>query len=273
MFSNVWFGPAAGTAIWRAVRAMPDDWIVDSGWVSYGTPGQASIVVTTLGNGMLAWQAFAPWPAERLHEIGGGRRAYIHDSGSKASDAEGRSPPPSPSSLGAQRLARALAALDSFPEEVKQLMSTTDPLAVTEHGQFAREADQCTVGVHAWTPGASPTKAMRPADCSAPCHAADLHARARRSHRRCGAFDDANAGSGVQSGAGGCRGAGPRNRHDNGDSRPTCGGPLLHKELFTPTGSIPCTLQAHTAPRHRHLQSINAFATRRLPSCRRPRCR
>jgi hypothetical protein len=92
---------------------------------------------------MLAWQAFAPWPTERLHEIGGGRRAYIHDSGAKAPGAAGRSP--SPSEVGAQRLARALAALDGFPEQVKQLMATTDPLAVTEHGQFAREADQCTV--------------------------------------------------------------------------------------------------------------------------------
>ena len=36
------------------------------------------------------WQGFAPWPAERLDEIGGGRAAYIADGVTRREQGEAR---------------------------------------------------------------------------------------------------------------------------------------------------------------------------------------
>ncbi|KAI3426504.1 hypothetical protein D9Q98_008869 [Chlorella vulgaris] len=125
-----------GVAIWRAVRPVPADWPIDHGWVSYGALGTSSILTSTLGNGTLAWQAFVPWPADQLGVIGGGRRAYIQE----GEEGQGNQ---AAGDAGPQRLARVLACFDAFPDAVKQLIAGTDPAAITEHGQFARDAEQC----------------------------------------------------------------------------------------------------------------------------------
>lgn len=118
---------------------MPADWPIDHGWVSYGALGTSSILTSTLGNGTLAWQAFVPWPADQLGVIGGGRRAYIQE----GEEGQGNQ---AAGDAGPQRLARVLACFDAFPDAVKQLIAGTDPAAITEHGQFARDAEQCQVG-------------------------------------------------------------------------------------------------------------------------------
>lgn len=67
-----------GMAIWRAIRPKPADWLVDHGHVGWAAPGRPSLLTTTLSGdmeGKMCWQAFAPWPADRLAEIGGGRKA------------------------------------------------------------------------------------------------------------------------------------------------------------------------------------------------------
>lgn len=43
-------------AIWRAVRPQPADWVVEHGSVSWGAPGQPTVLTSTFGNGMLSWQ-------------------------------------------------------------------------------------------------------------------------------------------------------------------------------------------------------------------------
>lgn len=64
---------------------------------------------------------FQHWPAEDLHTIGGGRRAYVQEEG--AADAPDRQPAASSSSgtgrsTGEERRLRALAAVEGFPQIV-----------------------------------------------------------------------------------------------------------------------------------------------------------
>lgn len=122
-----------------------------------------------------ALQAFAPWPAERLAEIGGGRRAYISQEADPAEAAQlGQA---SPEDAARQRLARAQSMFGGHPQCVQgewevgaadvcsptheermqpgqtgllvremtraDLIASTDPAAITEHGQFHRDADSC----------------------------------------------------------------------------------------------------------------------------------
>jgi hypothetical protein len=158
-------------AIWRAVRPRPADWPVDVGYVGFGAPGKPTCMTHTIGDGsQLAWQAFSPWPADQLRAIGGGRQAYVQEGTSQGEAA-------------AERLQRALAVFDSYPQPLKgaaptpsgmavraacpwhasaalhalngpaachalpqaaaDLIATTDPAAVSEHGQFCREPQQC----------------------------------------------------------------------------------------------------------------------------------
>jgi hypothetical protein len=160
-----------GMAIWRAVRPRPADWPVDVGYVGFGAPGKPTCMTHTIGDGsQLAWQAFSPWPADQLRAIGGGRQAYVQEGTSQGEAA-------------AERLQRALAVFDSYPQPLKgaaptpsgmavraacpwhasaalhalngpaachalpqaaaDLIATTDPAAVSEHGQFCREPQQC----------------------------------------------------------------------------------------------------------------------------------
>ncbi|KAL4443809.1 hypothetical protein ABPG75_011546 [Micractinium tetrahymenae] len=129
-----------GMAIWRAVRPRPAGWTDDH--AVWGGIGQ-SIMVTALQGDLLCWQAFRPWPADKLHLIGGRRQAYIqeNDGGSAAQqDGVGSA---SPSELGAERIRRCLDAFNEWPPHVLDLVATTDPLSVTEHGQFFRDPDTC----------------------------------------------------------------------------------------------------------------------------------
>jgi hypothetical protein len=74
---------------------------------------KASALTHTIGDGStMAWQAFAPWPAEQLDAIGGGRRAYIQDNTDMGVEAT-RS---RDVKAGKERIARALAAFEGYPE-------------------------------------------------------------------------------------------------------------------------------------------------------------
>ncbi|KAL4447957.1 hypothetical protein ABPG75_005176 [Micractinium tetrahymenae] len=135
-----------GRAVWRAVRPRPADWPVEKGFVGWGGLGQPSCLTHTIGEdgGMLSWQAFAPWPADRLDEIGGGRRAYTADAAG-AGQPGAREQQQAAALLGRQRLERALTAFEGYDPRLRDLIATTDPAIVIEHGQFCREPDQCQV--------------------------------------------------------------------------------------------------------------------------------
>lgn len=65
--------PATGMAVWRATRPRPADWPVETGSVTWLTPQKPGCMTHTIGEdgAMLTWQAFSPWPVDRLEEIGG----------------------------------------------------------------------------------------------------------------------------------------------------------------------------------------------------------
>lgn len=63
-------------------------------------------------------QGFAPWPADQLHVIGGGRRAYISSEADPTEQA-GREAGQTPEEAGLERRARALAAFKDHPEVVR----------------------------------------------------------------------------------------------------------------------------------------------------------
>ncbi|KAL4449444.1 hypothetical protein ABPG77_007088 [Micractinium sp. CCAP 211/92] len=129
-----------GMAIWRAVRPRPPGWTDDH--AIWGGIGQA-VMVTALQGGLLCWQIFFPWPADKLELIGGRRQAYIqeNDDGSAAGRADAGGLPPA--ELGGERLRRCLDAIQEWPAHVRDLVATTDPLSITEHGQFFRDPDTC----------------------------------------------------------------------------------------------------------------------------------
>ncbi|KAL4436596.1 hypothetical protein ABPG75_003735 [Micractinium tetrahymenae] len=129
-----------GMAIWRAVRPVPSDW--PEVYATYGGLGKA-FITSVLKDGEMAWQGFAPWSADELDVIGGGRRAYIHNGASDAELAGLDGTQRSREQVGAERIKRCLEAFEGWPQHVRDLVATTDPLAVTEHGQFCREADNC----------------------------------------------------------------------------------------------------------------------------------
>ncbi|PRW33218.1 putative plastid-lipid-associated chloroplastic isoform X2 [Chlorella sorokiniana] len=139
------------TAIWRAVRPLPANWPVEHGWCAWSSPpgaGKAVVMTATLRDGQVAWQAFQPWPVERLAEIGGGRREYVQDTGAPAAAeqqaAAGKSSGSSDwRAAGAERLQRALASVEGYPDVVVDLIAGTDPSAIVEHGQFCREPELC----------------------------------------------------------------------------------------------------------------------------------
>lgn len=73
-------------------------------------------MTATLRDGQLAWQAFQRWPAEQLHVIGGGRRAYIQDSEAAEQSSVGGS---NEQAAPAVRLQRAMASVEGHPQVVK----------------------------------------------------------------------------------------------------------------------------------------------------------
>ena len=85
-------------------------------------------MAATLRDGQVAWQAFQPWPAERLTEIGGGRRAHVQETGPDAAQAGGSAAAEQQAAngggggdwraAGAERLRRAAAAVDGYPAVV-----------------------------------------------------------------------------------------------------------------------------------------------------------
>lgn len=123
----------AGTAIWRAVRPVPQGWPVEHGWCSWAAPpgsGKAVVMAATLRNGQVAWQAFQPWPAEQLAVIGGGRRAYVQDTGPAAAQADAAAGTEQQAAgdggggnrdwraAGPERLWRAAASVEGYPDVV-----------------------------------------------------------------------------------------------------------------------------------------------------------
>ncbi|PSC68944.1 Isovaleryl-dehydrogenase [Micractinium conductrix] len=113
----------ADSCVWRAVTPKPDWWLdlEPDLFCAFGLP-PAMLLVYTLRDGTLAWQAFGPWPSERLGEIGGERSTYVQD-------------PVAKRELGEARRRRAL--------EVPSLITGVDPMALTEHGLFYRDPDAC----------------------------------------------------------------------------------------------------------------------------------
>ncbi len=67
-------------AVWRATRPRPADWPVETGSVTWLTPQKPGCMTHTIGEdgAMLTWQAFSPWPVDRLEEIGGEGWARVH---------------------------------------------------------------------------------------------------------------------------------------------------------------------------------------------------
>lgn len=129
-----------GMAIWRAVRPRPPGWTDDH--AVWGGVGRG-VMVTSLQNDLICWQAFYPWPADKLDLIGGSRRSYIQENdGNGAAGQDGWSEQ-SAAERGAERLRRCLDAFADWPPHVRELLATTDPLAITEHGQFFRDPDTC----------------------------------------------------------------------------------------------------------------------------------
>lgn len=135
-----------GMAAWRAIRPRPADWPVEKGYVGWFRPGQPSCLTHTIGEdgAMLTWQAFSPWPADRLEEIGGGRRAYMADEAG-ATELGAQQQQQQAEERGRQRLARALEAFEGYDQRLLDLIATTDPATMIEHGQFCREMEQCQV--------------------------------------------------------------------------------------------------------------------------------
>lgn len=102
------------------------------GWCAWASPpgaGKAVVMTATLRDGQVAWQAFQPWPADRLAEIGGGRREYVQDTASGAAGADGSGAAGQQAAAngsgggdwraaGAERLRRALASVEGYPDVV-----------------------------------------------------------------------------------------------------------------------------------------------------------
>lgn len=122
----------ADTAIWRAVQPRPSWWFPEPGaYCIFGTPPHMMLCFG-LVDGSVAWQAFGPWPRERLDEIGGGRMAYTPD-------------PVARHEAGEARRARALEVFGGCCSMAVSLIKEADALAITEHGQFYRDAETCKV--------------------------------------------------------------------------------------------------------------------------------
>ncbi|KAI7839966.1 hypothetical protein COHA_006287 [Chlorella ohadii] len=120
------------TAIWRAVMPQPDWWPSDPGsYCIWGTPPN-TVLAFSLNGGMLAWQAYAAWPAERLNEIGGSTAYYAQDFLAKKEQGEARRK-------------RALEVFSGWCPQVLSLIEGADALAITEHGQFLRTPESCQV--------------------------------------------------------------------------------------------------------------------------------
>ncbi|PRW39250.1 FAD NAD(P)-binding domain-containing [Chlorella sorokiniana] len=123
-----------GSAIWRGVAPEPSWWPGPGTYCIWLQQPRILRAFSLPGTGLVVWQAFAPLPAARLEDIGGGRAAYIQD-------------PAARMELGEARKARALepGMFGGWCSEATDLISSTDALSVTEHGQFCRSPDACQV--------------------------------------------------------------------------------------------------------------------------------
>ncbi len=161
-------------------------------------------------------QAFAPFPAERLDEIGGGRAAYIQDPVARRELGEARKARAlEPGMFGgwcqqvrakcdggpaenSNRVVQCLPALQVQPAahllascgmlclvqvasqaalcivifpapQAVELISSTDALAITEHGQFCRSPDACqvrlSIAAYERSTAADVASACRPVGC------------------------------------------------------------------------------------------------------------
>jgi salicylate hydroxylase len=120
------------TAIWRAVMPQPEWWPKEPGsYCIWGTPPN-TVLAFSLNGGMLAWQAYAAWPADRLNEIGGSTAFYAQDFLAKQEQGEARRK-------------RAMEMFADWNPQVRSLIEGADALAITEHGQFLRTPESCRV--------------------------------------------------------------------------------------------------------------------------------
>lgn len=161
-------------------------------------------------------QAFAPFPAERLDEIGGGKAAYIQDPVARRELGEARKARAlEPGMFGgwcqqvrakcdggpaenSNRVVQCLPALQVQPAahllascgmlclvqvasqaalcivifpapQAVELISSTDALAITEHGQFCRSPDACqvrlSIAAYERSTAADVASACRPVGC------------------------------------------------------------------------------------------------------------
>lgn len=176
---------SAGTAIWRAVRPVPAAWPVAHGWCSWASPpgsGKAVVMAATLRDGQVAWQAFQPWPADRLAEIGGGRRAYVQEAGAQGAAGAAENGTQAPENgtqaggggsdwraAGVERLQRAVAAVEGYPAVVMGEAQTVF-LVVKARGA------QCHSKLRGGEPAGRPCSAVcllpSPASSSVACAAA-----------------------------------------------------------------------------------------------------
>ncbi|KAI3424950.1 hypothetical protein D9Q98_008332 [Chlorella vulgaris] len=122
----------AGAAIWRAVLPPPDWWPTNAS--DYLFYGEAPTMFTAykLHGGSLSWLGVAPWPEERLEEIGGAGAAYVQDTVARQE-------------AGEARRQRALGVFGSWCPKIRSMIEGADALAITEHGQLYRHPHSCKV--------------------------------------------------------------------------------------------------------------------------------
>jgi len=121
-----------GLAVWRGQCPAPAGWAQAHGGnllTGWGKGKHIFLVVALSGGTTLAWQAYAPWPADRVGELASAR----------VSDTEATA-----RADGAKR-ARCLDAHAGFPEQALGLVRATPADAITEHPQGFREAGACGV--------------------------------------------------------------------------------------------------------------------------------
>lgn len=129
-----------GMAVWRGQCAAPDDWAHHANLLTgFARADQLFLVVdlqreidangVRARGGRLAWQAMAPWPADKLGDLKSTR--YTDAAATYTADTAKRD--------------RALATYADYPAVALDLVKASDPSTITEHGQFYRMASDCRV--------------------------------------------------------------------------------------------------------------------------------
>jgi hypothetical protein len=111
----------------------PDWWPRDDPGLCqiYGVP-PLTLGIGSMAHEQLYWSCAAPWPEERLGEIGGQGAAYIQDYLEKREEGE-------------KRKRQVLDLFGDWNPQVRNLVEGTDPLTITQHAQFYRLPEDCKV--------------------------------------------------------------------------------------------------------------------------------